>query len=298
MNVYDTSFDVVSEIILDKELLKGKVYPYKFNYNKYYYFNEFEGNAYFLFLYNLSSSDVTYDNLSCDMIKLSEDKTSVEYMDCNKENVVKYFPELDYKIENNLVFKVYDVNDKKFVVYNNNSLQYYYDGNLEFEIKNALNEKIIKVNFVGDCIILIKEMQIDSKIGLYNDKIEILDLEGNLIQEIKQNYRYLDFLFDKDSKELYVLKSYFDGICNNTYNNDFTCPTYLSYDIYDVNKVYYNLVGLGNSDIMMDSEMEDVLSEKNNSIVNPSTEDIAIMLFILLLIGSIVIVIKKKKIEF
>ena len=43
--------------------------------------------------------------------------------------------------------------------------------------------------------------------------------------------------------------------------------------------------------------MEDVLSEKNNSIVNPSTEDIAIMLFILLLIGSIVIVIKKKKIE-
>ena len=122
--------------------------------------------------------------------------------------------------------------------------------------------------------------------GIYSDKIVIYDFDGNVLQEIADNSGYIDYAVNDENKELTVLKKYLDGVCSFYYGGNYDCKNTFSYDVYELNPKY------GDSGVLGD------LGNLGEIVTNPETEDIAILLFVVLLIVSFIIIIKRKRIDF
>lgn len=229
--------------------------------------------------------DFSAENLNCS-IKVV-DANGVSDLSCTKESLEEMFREDYYNLLNNLNKNYYDKEEGNYVEIKDNKLRFYSDDVFIFEDEPNKNENFSKVQIVDDKIIAIKNRVLYSgDAGIYSDKIVIYDFDGNVLQEIADNSGYIDYVVNDENKELTVLKKYLDGVCSFYYGGNYDCKNTFSYDVYELNPKY------GDSGVLGD------LDGLGDIVTNPETEDIAILLFVVLLIVSFIIIIKRKRIDF
>lgn len=229
--------------------------------------------------------DFSVENLNCS-IKVV-DANGVSDLSCTTENLEEMFKENYYNLLNNLNKNYYDKKEDNYVEIKDNKLRFYSDDVFIFEDEPNKNEKFNKVQIVDDKIIAIKNRVLYSgDAGIYSDKIVIYDFDGKVLQEIADNSGYIDYVVNDENKELIILKKYLDGVCSFYYGGNYACKNTFSYDVYELNPKYGDSGVLGNLDGLGDI------------VTNPETEDIAILLFVVLLIVSFIIIIKRKRIDF
>jgi len=236
--------------------------------------------------------DFALDNLSCGMVSISDDLTTVSNVDCDLDNINKYFSDVVYEYENNLNDKYYDIKDNKFVVIDDDgSLKYSEDGNIVFKVDDLKdNESFGKVAFFDDKIIVIKNIEIDFS-GTYSDKVLIYDLNGNVLQEISDNSDISSFAISEDEKEVLISNEYLGGCSHDGYlgSEFFGHDSYGNYIEYCNNYYTYTIYKL--------NENNGILGDLTDVIKNPDTKDVAILLTIMLFVINFIIFIKLKKIE-
>lgn len=243
--------------------------------------NKYE-NDYMLFL---KKNNFSLDNLSCVIAKINSDFEYVDKVDCSLENLNKYFSDVVYEYSNNLNGKVYYHDDEDLFVSDNHTLSFYKSGELIENITYLEYEEISDIVKVNDKVVVTKRVNIRNS-DKYIDEILIYDEKGILLQEINDNSAYVALNTKGDNGDFMVLKRYTDGLCGlGSYGSRYLyCDNKLSYDVYSLKEEIIDITDTTNND--------------SNVISNPDTHDIAIFSFIILLLGSLLLVVIRKKIDF
>ncbi len=302
VSLADNSFNVSNNIKIEEDFTG-------YNFNDYDIYNE---NNKIIFL--IKKSNYSEKNFQCKMFEITNSFDSFKTLNCNLENLEKYFPEDAFEYKNNLIKKGYDTKDDYLVVADDSTLRLSKGNELIFEkqIDNDY-EKFVKALFIKNKIIVIKQRIIPNGSDIYtslrhykkldnpmtfSDSILVYDFKGNLLQTIFENASYMDIAVKEDEAEFAVSKRYIYGLSSFVYSGNFGSAVNYNYEVYKFN-TKYSLEG-----DYLDSENigenvvypDDYVDEKVD--VNPDTEDLALIMFIVLLVISFVIVIKNRKLDF
>ncbi len=261
----------------------------------------------YVFLVELAG--LSKDNFKSIIFKTDSDLTNVETVEFNMDNLKKYFPDIALGFEKDIYGKYYAVKDDYLVVSEEKKLSFYNKNELVFEktFDDDDASSFNKVKIIGNKIIVIKNKKITYLDDLiYSDSLLIYDFNGNLIQTIFENRAILDIDLNVEKEEFVLFTKYTDGICDaGGYDDHLMCTEHFVYDVYGFNLKYDqngNLVLPGDTDTKpgVDDSGEDKKDDgtSGGEQVNPDTEDVALSILLALLVISLVITIRNKKLEF
>ena len=223
----------------------------------------------------------------CFINRISSDMKDVITLECNDENMNKYFEDYNFRIKENVSVGSYARKGNELAKIESGNLVYYVDGKKVFEIDELENDKYVyfqNVKFLDDLILTMDYTMYNESTKMNYSAILAYDKKGNLVHTINENSIIEDFYVDEDTNQLFISSIYFDGFCmQDFYWGEFgdDCNANLEYSVYK----YAN--------------HNEVLGEDNEIVEkplpNPDTKDIGIITFILLFFGTLYFYIKAYK---
>lgn len=233
------------------------------------------------YLFALENGEDTEEK-SCSLAKIDKDYNGT-LLDCNTDKLRESFPDYSYEEDNDLKDVLYDKLDNKLVYLKDNKLSYLEDDKEKFNIEINEETKIKEFKLMNDYLIAINYSTIDNVEGEnlgenYISELSVYDKEGKLVQNIKDNSAFVGLDVNNETNQFVVLKKYVDGICNYSYAGNLSCETEMKYDVYQVK---------GATTKVDDSTVD-----------NPDTHDLIIIMFGMLILGSLGFIIFRKKLEY
>ncbi len=294
---YDTTEGLyyINFYLLDEEFNEEKVVKstpiYDKNFSEYDFDVVKNDEGYAVWVrpktFNIKENDIN-------VFKIDNEFQNVSFNVLKEEEAKELFPETIYEIDNNLVGKYYDIKDEYIVISNPNFVTFYNGNDILFEkeVENPGFEKFTNVAIIKNRVLVIKQRIIAppdaqtyqwnlSVPSSYSDEILVFDYQGNHLQTIFNNSAFLDLDVNDKEDKFAVLRVYTDGLCTAVYSGYFQCPSLITYDAYTFNPDY---------------DIEGNLVKP--SIENPDTEDILIIVLIIVLGITCFVMIRNRKVEF
>lgn len=311
--VLDTKMNLLKKIELPIDFLfvtlGDYTRPWRFdNPNNVLEIQKYEDNYMIL----LKKNNFSLVNLSCTIGEIDSNFEFISTIDCNQENLSKFFPNIVYEYSNNLEKKVYLHEGDKLYIGDEHKLKFYEKEKLIKEIEFKEYEEISGIIKSKDKIITTKRIYIGEgyREGIdykesdkYIDEILVYNEQGDLLQTISDNSAYIALREKDQNGSFMVLKRYTDGVCDvGTYaRNYLTCENRLGFDVYSLEETNDEMTN-DNKENVESTDKEETPNKNNsnesNKIPNPDTHDIAIISFVLLFIASLLFIIFRKKVDF